>query len=543
MPALFGLRDTRSGVTSARAQGLSITRAALARALDIVGGRSSWWPAFTLATWILLLRMAPIEWNQNEINYMDLALKSVAPERFPALTAIFDESAARFVSFGLLGLLADALGLDLALVIGRLANIVAYAAALATLARAWRLSLVEIALGLVVFLVASQNYFAGEWLFSGVEPKTLAYPAAIFAIAWASQGAGGRALSAAALATYFHFLVGGFWAVAALLLLAIRGTPLPRVARLGAIYAGTVLPLLLVLIHERLFAPAPDLSGLDLSLNQIYGAFRNPHHVAPFASVGSFRSWIPGIAEMAAVSLLLALAWTTTRGASRPLAAWLLALHGYLAVCFVLAFLDRGTHVLAPFIIFRPNSLILLFALLFLVSWLHEVLPAIGERGLTALALGALIVHTSPPLTDIAFHVAQAKQIPITPHLTAAPEAMIDWLRETTSPKAVVIVEPTPATNWETSWIAFERRIDRPTLVHFKFVPTAPQDLARWYRLVRWREAVFAGACGLLEKQPVDYLVVVQHSTLERMTRCGRVVWHRDGYGVIAVGKMPGNLS
>ena len=105
--------------------------------------------------------------------------------------------------------------------------------------------------------------------------------------------------------------------MAALLLLAIRGTPLPRVARLGAIYAGAVLPLLLVLIHERLLAPAPDLSGLDLSLNQIYGAFRNPHHVAPFDSVGSFRSWIPGIAEMAAVSLLLALAWTTTRGASR----------------------------------------------------------------------------------------------------------------------------------------------------------------------------------------------------------------------------------
>jgi hypothetical protein len=529
-------------VSLARTQGLSAARAAFARALDIIGGRSSWWPAFVLATSILLLRMAPIEWGQNEINYMNLALKSVAPERFPALSAIFDESEARFASFGLLGLLAKAFGLDGALVIGRLANIVAYAAALATLARAWRLSLVEITLGLVVFLVGSQNYFAGEWLFSGVEPKTLAYPAAIFAIAWASQGAGGRALSAAALATYFHFLVGGFWAMATLLLLAIRGTPLPRVARLGAIYAGTVLPLLLILIQERLLAPAPDLSGLDLSLNQIYGAFRNPHHVAPFASVGSFRSWIPGIAEMAAASLSLALAWTT-HSASRPLAAWLLALHGYLAVCFVLAFLDRGTHVLAPFIIFRPNSLILLFALLFLVSWLHEVLPAAGERGLTALALGALIVYAPPPLAYIALHVAQAKQIPITPHLTAVPEAMIKWLRETTGPKAVVVVEPTAATNWQTPWIAFERRIDRPTLVHFKFVPTAPQDLARWYRLVRWREAVFVGACGRLEEQPIDYLVVVQHSTLERMARCGRVVWHRDGYGVIAVGKMPGNLS
>jgi hypothetical protein len=27
--------------------------------------------------------------DQNEINYIDLALKSVASERFPALTAIF----------------------------------------------------------------------------------------------------------------------------------------------------------------------------------------------------------------------------------------------------------------------------------------------------------------------------------------------------------------------------------------------------------------------------------------------------------------------
>ena len=525
-------------VSVAHAQGLPAARAALARALDIVGGRSSWWPALALATWILLLRMAPIEWNQNEINYMDLALKSVAPERFPTLSAIFDESAARFVSFGLLGLMAEAFGLDGALVVGRLANTLAYAAALATLARAWRLSLVEITLGLVVFLLVSQNYFAGEWLFDGVEPKTLAYPAAIFAIAWASRGADGRALSAAALATYFHFLVGGFWAAATLLLLAIRGAPLGRVARLGAIYAGAVTPLLLILVHERLFAPAPDLSGLDLSLNEIYGVFRNPHHVAPFVSVGSFRSWIPGMAGMAAVSLLLALAWTT-RGASRPLAAWLLALHGYLALCFVLAVLDRGTHVLAPFIIFRPNSLILLFALLLLVSWLHEVLPAAGKRGLTALAVSALIVYTPRALAPIALHVAQAKQIPITPHLTAAPEAMIDWLRETTAPQAVVVVEPTPATAWETPWIAFERRIDRPTLVHFKFVPTAPRDLARWYRLIRWREAVFAGTCSLLDKQPVDYLVVVQASTLERMARCGRVVWRRDGYGIVAVGKMP----
>ena len=54
-------------------------------------------------------------------------------------------------------------------------------------------------------------------------------------------GAGGRALSAAALATYFHFLVGGFWAVAALLRKAFRGMPLRGSRALDAIVGGEVL--------------------------------------------------------------------------------------------------------------------------------------------------------------------------------------------------------------------------------------------------------------------------------------------------------------
>jgi hypothetical protein len=45
--ALFGLRDTRSGVTSARAQGLSATRAALARAASCACALG--WPALSLA--------------------------------------------------------------------------------------------------------------------------------------------------------------------------------------------------------------------------------------------------------------------------------------------------------------------------------------------------------------------------------------------------------------------------------------------------------------------------------------------------------------
>lgn len=532
---LIEIRVPMSVISGTPIQGLLATRVALARALDGIGVKSSWWLTFMLVAGVLLLIMPPIEWFQNEINYIDLALQFVAPERFPETSAVFDESATRFASFGLLGLVAEAFGRDGAMVAGRVATILAYAAALAALACAWRLSPVDITLGLLSFVMIGQSYFAWEWLFGAVEAKTLAYPAAIFAIAWATRGADGLAVVAAALATYFHFLVGGFWAAAILLLLVIRGTPFPRVARLGAAYTGIVAPLLAILVYERHFAPALDISGLDLSLNEIYAVFRNPHHVAPFASLDQFRGWIRGIAEMAAASMLLVLVWATCHSL-RSLAAWLLALHGYLALCFSLAFLDRSTHFLAPLYLFRPNALILLLTLLILISWVRTVLPALGVRALAALTVCILIVSAPRFLAPIALHVAHAKPIPTMPRFeTAAPEMMIEWLRTNTLPNAVVVVEPGQATNWEPRWIAFERRVDRPTLVHFKFVPTAPHDLARWYRLIRWREAVFDGACGRVREQPVDYLVIVEPSTLEKLAQCGRIVWHRDSYSVIAV--------
>jgi hypothetical protein len=182
--------------------------------------------------------------------------------------------------------------------------------------------------------------------------------------------------------------------------------------------------------------------------------------------------------------------------------------------------------------------MVLLFTIFLLLSWLREALKE-EHRGLVmgTFALAALVLYTPPTLAAIAIQVARAQSIPNTPELGATPKAMIEWLRENTTPDAVVVVQPTEVTNWETAWIAFERRTDRSTLVSSKFVPTLPQDLARWYQLIRWREAVFAGACGRLKEQPVDYLVVVQSSTLEKVAGCGNLVWHRDGYAIVAVGE------
>ena len=87
-------------------------------------------------------------------------------------------------------------------------------------------------------------------------------------------------------------------------------------------------------------------------------------------------------------------------------------------------------------------------------------------------------------------------------------------------------------------WLAFERLIDRPTLVSFKFVPTQKADIARWYRLVRWRKAVFEGDCGRTSEHPADYLVTLNVATLARVAVCGDIVWTNGTYGVVRIASL-----
>jgi hypothetical protein len=95
----------------------------------------------------------------------------------------------------------------------------------------------------------------------------------------------------------------------------------------------------------------------------------------------------------------------------------------------------------------------------------------------------------------------------------------------------------TTDTKWKVRWLALERLINRPTLISFKFAPSQKADIARWYRLIRWREAVFGGDCRRLAEQPADYLVAVNSATLKRIADCGDIAWTNGNYGVVQVAK------
>jgi hypothetical protein len=490
------------------------------------------WTTLAVAV-VLTLQIEPLRgWGGNEIDYFDLGLRSVRPEQFGPNHAVFDHSVARFASFAILGNAVVFLGYDTALITLRLVAIVAYAIALAYLARCLRLSRVETLLALILFVLFGQCYFAVEWLFAGVEGKVFAYAAILAAIglAWRDKDLG--AVGLAAVATYFHFLVGGFWAVAIIGLIGLKTKNVRRTGGAFLAYAMLCVPIFAILLNEWFFAPTPDLSDLDLTITQIYSAFRNPHHVAPFS--GPLGAWLPGISWMAATTCLLAmLAWQEP-SERRVLARWLLAMYIYLILSFVLSYFDRHTYLLGPLILFRPNALILLLTIMLGTLWLRQALQGNAARALAIITLAVGIGFAVPRAVSFA-DTLLSPQLPLTRMLTPGERELIAWLRANTSSSATVVIEPTAETDWTLPWLAFERLIGRPTLVSFKFVPTYKADIARWYRLVRWRQAVFEGNCGRLSEQPADYLVTLNAATLTRVAVCGDVVWTNDLYGVVRV--------
>src|SRR5262245_55055640 len=492
------------------------------------------WTALAVAV-VLTLQIEPFRgWGGNEIHYFDLGLRSVRPDQFGPNHAAFDHSVARFASFAILGGAVAFFGYDIALITLRFFAIVAYAMAVAYLARCLKLSRAETLIALMLFVLVGQCYFAVEWMFAGVEGKVFAY-AAIFAsigLAWRDKDL--AAVGVAALATYLHFLVGGFWAIAVVGLIGLKTGNILRMG--GALLAYTVLclPILAILLEEWVLAPMPDISDLDLTITQIYSVFRNPHHVAPFS--GHLRAWLPGISGMAAATCLMAILAWQEHSERRLLVRWLLVLYAYLIVSFILSYFDRHTYLLGPLILFRPNSLILLLTIMLGALWLRQAISGDGARTLAIITLAVGIGFTVPRAVSFA-DTLLSPQLPLTRTLTPNERELVAWLRGNTPAEATVVIEPTAQTDWTVPWLAFERLIERPTLVSLKFVPTQKADIARWYRLVRWRTAVFEGECGRISEHPADYLVTLNVGTLTRVAACGDVVWTKDTYGVVRIAK------
>jgi hypothetical protein len=447
--------------------------------------------AGTAALVLVLLLLIPPDGilSDNEENYFQLAARLITGTAWPELTAVFDSSRHRILSDATLGSLVWLIGYAPAQIMMRLLAVAGYTLALPRLFDAFGLSAVDAALAVMVMALIGQDVVGGEWLFSGYEAKVAAYILVLFALRLIFTR---ERLTAPvlllALATCWHFLVGGFWFVAMMALRLLDCRTLRPVARAAGLYMLLVSPLFVVIFWSRLVdhsaAQATDVPPPDV----IYSIIREPHHQTPFLSWEYFRDhWLPGYAM--ALPMLLSCVWFASHAAIhrfRVMAWWLAGLLAYLVLILGPKFLDRDSGVLGKFYLFRPSSLI---ELLWLMLALAFVAKAAGRRAwLVRVVLLATIgpvfcyVQGGRVLQEIeTARIAESRKAPVE-----------QAVRQLIPAGDVVLIDP----DVEMNWLDFERRTGRPAWVMWKFAPTNDAELITWYRRIEARWAVFQQKCG-----------------------------------------------
>lgn len=494
--------------------------------------------SFIICILLLTIQILPLSWSGNEINYFDLAYQQVRPDLYGPGHAVFDSSRSRFLSFWIIGSVIDAVGFEPAKTILALLCIALYAGALTGLAIALGLGPAAIAVTLNVYFV-KQSLLGGEWLFGTVEPKLFAYILVIAGIASAVSGRWSASVVLMALGTAFHFLVGGFWGAAVLVLHRLSRNHWRATLLLLTLFAMLVSPIVALLVQDRVGVGA-DMTGLDRSLAEIYSAYRASHHVAPFEhGMHKFAlSWFPGLLA----HFGLALAFFVMRrdfGPQSAFALWVAGLNAFILVAVAVAFLDRHTHLVAPLYIFRPSALILLLSVLLLVWRVVLALDTALQRSPvmpTALLVAAFVLLTVVlNAARLAFTAKIDQRLAVS---IRGPElGVLDWLLENTGPGYLILVQPSSGDGSLDEGNAFPGGLERLTrasfYVNYKFVPTSPADVAEWYRRLQQRRAIFEGDCARLAAIEPTFLIMRSGTNATPLEKCTEIVYRNDSYLIL----------
>ena len=369
----------------------------------------------------------------------------------------------------------------------------------------------------------------GEWLFWGVEAKTFAYALILLSFAAAFRGQRWRVAGFGALATYFHFLVGGFWVLWALALhLYVHRDWRSTIKGLTG-YAVAVLPMVvLVAIEEFSHHGIVHPAGMPTA-DYIYSIIRHPHHTAPF-SVGKFLDiWLPKALVFALIFPVAASMAVMGRSRKLKAMAWLVAgLSAYLWLALGISWFDRHTGHLGKFYLFRSGAMSLLLAFI-LVSVFRCTLRKY-ENDRIRIARQAVMVIVA--IWAIKTGILGGYLLPTLRY--GGPPKGLDAkaIRQVANKDDVILVEPS------IDRAVVPRLLDRPTLVNDKFIPTNPADIYRWYSYMQWRDAFFKSGCGddLHWIAPVKFILIPNRQGQSQVVdNCGPVVWSNDRYALIRV--------
>jgi len=331
------------------------------------------WVLFGILFITLIANKLALPISGNEENYLAFAKQFWNPNWIKDSFSLTDFPGTRIVFQVLVGSALNVLPWDMALLLFRISGFLLLAGGVAHLLRTLRFSYLEAFVAFQLYIMSKQSMFGREHIFSDFEPKTLAYAAVFISLSYFLSGNRKRTAAFLILATYFHFLVGG-WLAVVFSIQMILEKRYRNWAKFISVFIIGIMPLLIYLYVGYFSNTDPTVT---LNVDWIYVYFRNPHHLGIFSSPEYFwNNSALGVGLSAAVLVLSLFLHSWFEGLAKRINRLVQIILG-INLFFVLvafcdyAFLDSSGGLFLKYYPFRSNALATFFALLLFMLFLR----------------------------------------------------------------------------------------------------------------------------------------------------------------------------
>ena len=401
---------------------------------------------------------------------------------------------------------------------GRMVNFLLLCIPLAHIFKYFKLSNLESVVLFQLFFLPHQSFFAGEWIFQDFEVKTLAYIFVLYGISFLLKKKIYAFTFAGAIATYFHFLVGGWFFLLFMIFLLVQRIPWRKLVMAAILYIAVLTPYIIYLAQLYIIGNRAVINGVNT--NWIYVYDRLPFHL------GIFKSWryfmhihMDGVTISLTLYVLCLLYFRKFKHPHIQILNKLnIILFSEQFIFIIVAVFDREGILLKtyPFRTSTLSSLLIMIEFALLIK--YYLLPGLLRRFVKTSdhkirfnkRVQYLTVMNSVLLVlFLAFFVSECIQTFSGENTdiqqpSARMVKMMDYIRENTRKEDVILIlfRDDPA--------YFQRLAERESFVVWKYTPTTSTDIYEWYERERLKNKIkqnIANLSLLTGKYRVNYVI------------------------------------
>ncbi len=450
----------------------------------------------------------------GEEQYFAFAKQYMDPSWMPNSFALNHSAGGNLAFQVIVGFLLKYFTFEQMAAIGRTFVFLMYAFPLGCIFRKLRISNIEIVFLLQVLFFSRQAFYAAEWIFSSFEEKTVAYIFVFWSIYFLLKDKPLICFVFTALATYFHFLVGGWMFAFVALYFLVQKKQILRVILNEAVYAVLIAPLVIYLYKVYIAGNEPLINGVNT--NAVYAFWRLRHHIGIFHSASYFFTYPFG--GVMATMIFMAICVFHFRKLKIP---WLRELNtlniiilSQQLIFIIVAIFDRNGTLMKTYP-FRSNSLsIFLFYIecilvirYYSANKLYASIrlkfaqwPYRYKKRLFSNTMNSILLFASIPLFTLALiHMVRNANN----YSVDADQDMVHlmkYVKDNTPGSSVFLLLD------DDKPYSFIRRTERERFVVIKFTPTTSTSIYEWYKRALLKERLNKNI-GLIDSLKTVYQI------------------------------------